>query len=374
AAELDELGVQCPRTRRELTHPEISAAYPPVAQASFVATQLGVRLATGLFEAEREAASRRGMRIFFTLADLLCLWPLVLLLRRSRLPSALSVVWGWSPLVAMEFGASGHFDSLGILLLLGALVFLTRRATRVSETESVVTPLGDAIGSSLLAASILVKFLPLCLVPFVCRGRFAIRRGAVLVLALVLAGVVPFFFLKQGFSGLTSGLTEYGVRWESFNFVYSWIEAVPSALGLELDRGLTDPRLLARGFCLLLWVAWGVWLYSRTQSLVRAASSLIALFLFLTPTLHPWYLCWLLPFLALRPRFSWLWVAFAAPALYVTRYAYLTGESAEAPGWLWPLIVVPFLAFLSYEALDAWALHRGEDGSEFKRAPRILES
>ena len=68
--------------------------------------------------------SHDSLRGFFALTDLLVLLPLALLARRSgasRVAPAL-VAWGWSPLVVLEFAGAGHFDSLGILALLAALV------------------------------------------------------------------------------------------------------------------------------------------------------------------------------------------------------------------------------------------------------------
>ncbi len=351
-----ELAARIPQIHARVNHPEVSAAYPPVAQLAFAGV---VRVAHAISDAtgaDRQPTTLRSMRVFFTLCDLACLIPLVLLLRRTKLPASLAVAWGWSPLIALEFGASAHFDSLGILFLLGSLAAFVASGDREARGGREFAL--DVLGGVLLGAAIWVKLLPLCVAPFALRGPARWLRAAALLLSL-LALATPVVFWTGGTNGLLAGLSAYGLRWEAFSFVYVWIEKFPrDFLGLAMDEGPTDPRVLARSFVLLLWVGFGVWTYGRTRSVLRATTRLIAAFLVLTPTLHPWYLAWMVPFLALRPRESWLWVVFVAPLLYVTRANWVLSGDAIAPDWLWLAVALPFLVLLACEVRVPTALRR----------------
>jgi len=335
--ELTELRGVEPELYEALNNRDVSAAYPPVTQAAGALVVLVAR-----------AFGRGGIdavlfvRIFFALCDLLVLWPLVVLLRRARLPPGLAVVWGWSPLVGLEFAGSGHFDSLGILLLVAALAALPH-AGRLR---------GGGAALVLLAGAILVKFLPLCALPFVTRRTklWSTAWRALVVLALCALGFAPLVLMEGGLSGLTSGLSEYGLRWESTSLVYRWIEPAFAA-AFERDGGGLDPRRLGRLTIAVVWAAWGLLTWRRKKSPVAATGTLIGAFLVLSPTLHPWYLTWILPFLALQPRSlarsAWLLLVAASPLFYLTLVRWRSEGVWEEPAWLWPAIAVPFLLLLA---------------------------
>ena len=71
-----------------------------------------------------------------------------------------------------------------------------------------------------------------------------------------------------------------------------------------------------------------------------------------TPTLHPWYLVWVLPFVALRPSAAWLWLSGAVGLSYASALAAGPGAWQELswPRWL---SHGPFALLLSWEALRA---------------------
>ena len=354
APEAPELAAQrerLPEVFARMNNTDISAAYPPAVQLVFAATTSVAKLV----QDPPESSGPFAMRILFALCDLLVLWPLIALLRRFKLPPSLSVVWAWNPLIALEFAGSGHFDSLGILLFVAALSILTLPSTM--RPQGIRARLFDAFGTSLLSAAILVKFLPICIVPFVLRGAF-LRRSFFLLLSSA-ALIAPFAFFDGAASGLTRGISEYGVRWESFHFVYGWIEWIPEQLfGGERDLSPTDPRIVARGFIALVWCVVGLFLFAQTRNTLRAATVLIGLFLVLTPTLHPWYLAWIAPFVALKPRASWLWVLLVGPALYVPLRLWKTEGVWTQPEWLWPVVAVPFLVFTLVEWRSDFSFRR----------------
>jgi len=317
-----------------LNNTSISAAYPPFIEEVFGVLVWGA----GMVGERGSESSLLMMRVFFTLCDLLVLWPLLALLKRFGRPSSLAVVWAWCPLMVLEFAGSGHFDSLGVLTLMGALALLScGDRTRAWH---------DGLGAVLTSASIFIKLLPLCLIPFMLRREGRLLRLSVLFGASLL-WLLPFAFWQDGLASFDRGLTEYGTRWEGFNFVYSWIESsLDDLFGGDRDRSFTDPRLMGRGIIGLVWCAYLLFLVVKKCEPVHAVGQLVALFLVLTPTLHPWYLAWILPFAALRPSWHWLWVLATGVFLYAPLEVWNAAAEWSIPSWTWPVVALPFFTIV----------------------------
>jgi hypothetical protein len=113
------------------------------------------------------------------------------------------------------------------------------------------------------------------------------------------------------------------------------------------------PQLLARLLLLpvaILLVAGAAWSRrSAWRDPVRGGVALYGGLLLCSPTLYPWYLLWVLPWAALAGSAAWLWVAAAAPLLYVP-------ELLGTPTWpsLHALLWGPCLLLLA----GRWAIRR----------------
>jgi hypothetical protein len=310
-----------------VNHPEVPAAYPPgtlLAQAALVGALEG---------AEESGAARVRLRSFYLLCDLALCAPLFFLARARRLAPAVLVAWAWNPWVALEFAGAGHFDALGILLLVGALA-LWRQPSRAAF---------------LLALGAGVKLLPLALLPFAARAR-ASRLRVLAAFALGVALPVGLFVLFAGELPRPRGLSEYAFRWESFSFVHRWLEGGLARV-FRYDEGWSDPRRLARACALVLWVGGLAWAWRARLAPTRVAFLAVGAFLVLTPTLHPWYVCWAVPFLALHRARSFEFLAAVAPLLYWPLAGWRTRGEWHEPAWLWPLVALPFFLLLAFDLL-----------------------
>lgn len=312
-----------------INHPEVSAAYPPVAQAAFAAV---VALAEPRAE-HGGARARRAMRAAFALADLLVLAPLCVLLRRRGGPPGLALAWGWSPLVLVEFAGAAHFDALGIALLVAALALLDGARGVAARSSGVIA----------LAAATLVKLLPAVAFPFAFARRESLRWLPLFAAALAL-GVAPLALFEGGFGGIGRGLGEYGSRWESSGLVFPWIARCFEAVLPGGIAGAT-PGALARLAVGALWLGVvGLELRRAERDAVRGTAVALGAFVVLSPTLHPWYVAWVVPFVALRPRAAWAWLAVSAPLLHAKVPRWIERGVWEDPAWVLPSIGLPFLA------------------------------
>jgi len=361
---LDDVGRALPATREVVNHPDVPAAYPPVAQ---FANALGVTLGraaarlTGSEDVDRWA--RHGVRALYALCDLLVLVPLAWLVRRAGRSPAHLIAWAWCPLVAIELGGVGHFDALAILFLVSALALASSGRTlrgdggRNGRDAAVVMAVGGAA----------TKLLPGVLVPFLLRGPGARRRvawaaGTLAVVTLPLLGLSALG--EADLAGPDGGLSTYAFRWESGSLVHRFVEA-PFARLFDYDEGPTDPRRLARAVAAIAWVAAVAWLLWRRADVVRAARVATGSFLVLSPTLHPWYVAWIVPFLALRGGRAWTWLVVVVPLAYAPLVGYRDDGRWVEPAWYWPLVAVPFFVALVLDAVG-----RSPEGFPWRRPRR----
>ena len=295
SAELDEVRAQMPGIFEAMNNPGISAAYPPVTQA---ACAVAVRMAKAL---DHEVLW--SLRLFFTLCDLLVILPLCVLLRRLGRPAVMVVGWAWCPLVVLEFSGSGHFDSLGILLLLSGLALVGALSSGARR-----------LGACALGAAVSVKYLPLAALPFVAREKGGAGR-VLLALAVALASFTPLIWMTGGLTGIFDGLGAYGLRWQSSGIIHPFVAQIVERF-LDSDGSLLDARRVTRLILGGVWMGVAAWVWRRRLSAVRSTGILLGAFLILSPTLHPWYVTWIVPFVALRPQLSWMWLILTIPSYY----------------------------------------------------------
>ncbi len=316
-----------------VNHPSVSAAYPPGTEYACAAI---VRIADGFGARDEPHATERAvfaLRVAFALADLALLAPLAALLARRRLAKSLLVIWAWSPLVALEFAGAAHFDALGIALWIAALALFER-------------PIRSGM---LFALAVSIKFLPIATLAFATRTRrtFAMLAAFAAMLAIPYVAAMK---LDGGADGLTRGISEYAFRWETQNLVHHFVEGFFGRFA-SYDESWHDPRRLARAVELSLWIGWAIVLVRRRVDPLEASGRMVGAFLVLTPTLHPWYLTWMIPFLALRPRTSWLALIALAPLCYAPLEGWIRRGVWSEPAWLWPVLALPFFALRIREAI-----------------------
>ena len=241
----------------------------------------------------------------------------------------------------LEVAREGHADSLSTLgLSLGILGFVCAR---------------PAIGYGGWATAALAKLNGLVVMPAALRTT---RRGAVLAMALIALVGLPYVF-AGGNAG--EGLGAYASRWRAGDGAFSVLLELSGALlggewarfeGLGPAGALTLTRhQLARGLVALVFAGWAAVILlprAEVQSVPARAGWLLLGLLLLSPTLHPWYVTWLLPFAAAAPGFrgrpAVLMLALLAPALHHPAWLELIGGRWEDLGWVRAIIHLPVWA------------------------------
>ncbi|MEL6186766.1 MAG: hypothetical protein AAFU79_19260, partial [Myxococcota bacterium] len=338
-----ELGVPAALLDRwwlRINHAELATVYPVGALGLFVA---GAGLGQVAF-----GATLGALKLLFLGADL-ALWRALHL----RDPRA-GLVWGASPLVILEGAREGHVDVVAALGLgLGALALLRGRDPSGGPGARPGRAWTAFMGAGL------VKMNGFVLTPLLARID---PRGSWRLLPGLLLLALPFVLT----AGDDSGLGAYATRWRAGDGAFSvLLVAAEGVLGgdwarfelggqvltitrHQLARALTGGLFAALyGLMLVRPRAWlgGTGALQPADG-VPLAGSLFTFLLLLAPTLHPWYLLWLVPFVALGPfpgRGAAVWLISSAALLHHPGWRELvTGHWVEweslrfavhAPAW-----------------------------------------
>ncbi len=275
------LSADDPRTR--INRPEVPTIYPPVAQAYFTAVAALTPWSAGTFGLQLAAA---------VLAVGLTALLATELRRRNRDPRW-AILWGWSPIVALEAGSAAHIDVLAAALIVAAVITAARRSP-------VITGL-------LLGAAAAVKLLPLLLLPaftsvrrngvktpLIAVGTFvASYVPHVLAVGTLVLGFLPGYLGQEGFSdGSSRSAILALVLPPAARQVVAGVVAVALAL---LAIRLHGRQPIAVTCC---------WLYGGALLLT-------------TPT-YPWYGVPLIALAVLAGRAEWLAVPLASYLAYAS--------------------------------------------------------
>ncbi len=284
-----------------INNPGIRTIYPPFMQILF-------------FLVTRVSESVLAMKAFMVLCDLgLCL-ALSRLLRARGIPEANVLYYAWNPLILVETASSGHNDVVALFFLfIALLLFQSNRG------------LGGHVFSGL---SILSKSFTAPLWPVFLRRhhRWTFLACPLLILALSL----PYYLGGDMFEGLRT----YGENWHFNDSLFALLKS-SFLFGTKEKAWWPAGLLFLGGYIYILW---------REKDDIFACASIFGLSLMLAPTVHPWYVTWVVPFLALRPRASWMLLTALVILAYHVRIGWeLRGEWVESTGIKW-LEYGPFYA------------------------------
>lgn len=296
--------------RARVNHPAVPTIYPPLAQLVF---WIIASTRSGLF----------GLKAVWLACDAALVF-LVHRLASSERRFQSVVLYAWSPLLIVEVAWNAHLDPLGALPLMGAVGLASLGATRGLAR-------GIALG---LSAS--VKYFTAAIVPAAARAG---REAWIPVLAFIAITLLLYLPYADAGARLFSGLSIFVESW-SFN-------AGPYRMLLWILRW---PWLAKAAYgAIVVGVAFQS---ARNRwSLERAAFWITGSILMFAPTVHPWYLIWIVPLLALRPSRAWIYLSCSVSLSYYGLGTYRSVGLWPQPVWLALIIWGPFLFLL---ILDAW--------------------
>jgi hypothetical protein len=275
------LSADDPRTL--INRPNVPTIYPPVAQSYFTVVALVTPWSAGTFGVQLATAVLAVALTAILAAEL----------RRRKKDPRWALLWGWSPIVALEAGSAAHVDVLAALLIVAAVVAAARRR--------------PVVAGLLLGAAASVKLLPLLLLPAFAAMRQRDLRTPLVAVGTFVASYLPHLLavgtLVVGF--LPGYLTQEG-------FSDGSSRSAILALVLPISVRQLAAGALAVGLALLALHRHGREPIAVTCCWLYGAALLVA-----TPT-YPWYGLPLIALAVLAGRFEWLVVPVAAYLAYAS--------------------------------------------------------
>lgn len=292
AQELDSLGTPL---RSLVNHNWMASPYLPASQMLFGLTEM-------LFP--QSVFAYQAMMCSLDLMTGLLVWKL---LRKFQFPVQLSLIYLWNPLVIMEFTHSAHIDALMVFLSVASFALI------LLPTSPRGRLLGQILAVPIYAGAILTKGIPLFFLPII---SILIGWKRTIILAIVTFSASLPFALVPGWglfgpldgTGLLGAIRIYNAYWNYNSSIFHWLETIlagyssPGAIPFESGVGLTARTVVGLLLALVMLVS-VILMWKKRHNLTigsilfRGVIIPFTAYLLLTPTLHPWYITLLLPFI-----------------------------------------------------------------------------
>ncbi len=293
---------------------DMPTIYPPLAEQVFKQT---ARLlpATAAFKLPME------------LCDILVMILLAVWLRAEGGRAYQLAIYAWSPLVIVEFAASGHSDALALAALVAAFLLLKSRRT---------------LSTLLLAAATLLKSFPILLFPLWLRRngwprskRAWLEAAAAATLALICAW--PY---RAALHQIPINMATFERNWQDNN-----------ASLYTLLKIFSDSHEFAAGIGVGVAIGLALWTALRKIPPTRAAFLILGAVLLFSPNAYPWYFTWIIPFLCFEFNAAWLLLTILQFLSYKVLIAYQDyGLFNFDPTYL-AATYAPFYALLLWQLL-----------------------
>ena len=351
----------------------LTTLYPPVSQLVFSAA---MSLIPDTASVEAHVLFIKFVLLLFDVGILWLVFSLIRLLNRH--PGWL-IVYAWNPLVIKEIANSGHLDSIATFFtVFSAFAFIhwcRARTWRRSWLTTSAVALACGVGSKLFPAVV----FPILFVAVFRKCKLSACVFALVFMVATAAALYPMFNASAGNHSVQNidhqekhtpaatndhfeknaedreGFTAFFSRWRMNDVVFSslylnlkdvqrgskqppWYVVTSNEFRSRFCRwckdnhlGSADPAYSATRACTIglfaiFYLCQLVMIYRAendndrdgTQLLSRTGWT-IAVFLFLQPTVNPWYLLWMIPFCSFSSNRGWLLVS-GMTLVYYSRF------------------------------------------------------
>ena len=305
---------------RNINHPELSAAYPPFVLYVF-AVLASISYNPMIF------------KIILLLFDLGTIGFLFSLLNFRGLDLRWSILYALNPVVLSAFAGQGHFDVMQLFFLTGALCFYDKKKW----------------GWMFLFAGLAVQIKYVAAVVF----PFLINRNNVKQLWIGAAAIfLPFLpFFGDGFGRIFSSIL-------TFEKNYAFNGSIHALL-----RWLLGGIHQATTLCNILFITMLLFGFRYFHPVhnrryqgdpISGCFYATGLLLLLAPTVHFWYITWMIPFLVLHPSRSWIVLCLTISFSFMTHGIFYHTGNWEMPAWAYFMEWLPFYLLLIFEIWFFW--------------------
>jgi hypothetical protein len=298
---------------KNINHPEMTAIYPPL----FQVLMRGVAAIS---------YSEICVRIVLLLFDLGSLFILLLILKHMQLGLRWALFYALNPVILLGFAGHCHQDVTMIFFILAAVLLFYKKSWKFMFL--------------CLGLSVQMKYFSLLCLPF-----FVTRDNYRHLWLFIAAAVFPFFpFLISDGAKIFASFSAFGSEF-SFNAFFP-----------EIIACLPQQYYAFAGILLLISASY---LYvmkirSRLSTPITGCIFVFILLFVSLPTVHFWYVSWLIPFICLRPKIS-LIVFCLTIMLTLNTYATFAATNLWQIPWQVQFVIwLPIAVYLLMAARRQW--------------------
>jgi hypothetical protein len=323
-----------------INHKHLPTIYPPLTLMVFAA-------------ADYVSHSIMSMKSVFLIFDVLSIFVLLRFLRVMGKDPHNVLTYAWSPLILISFAARGHCDSLQIFLVILALyLFAIRKNLRTVFS---------------IALAVMSKFIFVIIVPFLIPGKKL--KYVVVLFAVIAALYLP--YISAG-KGLFSTLLHFGTQYHFNDSVHFLIFCL--CIGSPLASKIVTALIFGTVLLFLYKKYLNAFVTDNNGNshlsnggsekrgnieinnfVLNYAFVAIGTFLILIPTLHPWYLTWIIPFLCFNKNRAWILLTGTVICYYFMSHELFSKMIWYNDEWVWKEVhwlklpeYLPFYALLIY--------------------------
>ncbi len=311
-----------------INHPHMPAAYPPLVLSIFS----GVN---------RIAYHPLAMKLLAVCFDLVAVLFLLGILKTRLLPLRWAVLYALNPLVLYAFAGEGHFDAMQAAFLTGALFCHSRKKW--------------AFAFLLAGLAVQVKYVAVFALPFLVNRQN--WRYAWLAAVAALMPYLPVVMVDS--RQLLYCLVRFGSEFAFNGPVHGMLWGMTGSMA-------TATTVIAVLFAAVLVLAYGLrmrdWRSGRGDDPLPGMVLVFSALLLLSPTVHYWYLSWILPLVIIQPGWGWLVASLTSVAYFAICRNYSIHGVWELPHIAFAVEWSPVLAILAWESVlglrrrrHAWA-------------------
>ncbi len=291
-----------------INHKQMTAIYPPGMLYAFSAMS-------------SISYNHTFFKFIFILFDMGILVIVLLLLSHRGQDLRYAVLYGLNPITLLSFAGQAHLDSVMVFFMLAALYSYTQKKWVWMFI--------------LLAMAFQAKYLAALALPFIIK-RENIKYSGI----FIISAFIPFIpFIMNSPADTFRSLMTFGTSMAHNGSIHGL---------LRLVFWKTEPATVITAIlfgCIYLII----WFKRQRAGPLWAVGAVFSTLLILSPTVHLWYIAWILPFICLYPRWSW-------GVLSLTMGVYFIADKvfAQTGQWHQPIPYqvaqwLPFFMFLIWE-------------------------
>ncbi len=298
-----------------INHPGITAAYPPLILFLF---SLISTLTSSLY-------TLKATLLFFDIGSIFLLFTI---LKKRKINLRWALFYAINPLILYSFAGDGHFDSIQTFFLLAALWCHDNKKRRLIFIFA--------------GLAVQAKYVAIVAVPFLI-DRDNIKFVPVLILTIML----PYLpFLSEKPLAVFDGIRQFEGNFAFNGSIFSFIRI--------LAGNIKIPGLICKFLFIFFWLIGFYRLNNLKKNIskndpVKGILFAFSCLIIFSPTIHIWYLCWILPFAIIRSTTSWLILSLSACLYYITKSVAWYGGEWSMPIWAQTIEWIIFYLFFCFE-------------------------